>query len=313
MNEMSNKNKKQYFLGIDGGGTKTQLVIIDEKGSIVAEGNAGTASIDTISFSDSFKTIQEALKKMQIDIEISGVFAGIGGIASTEHEEAYIEGLRHITWLNQATYIQVKNDVYGALASGNGELQGIALILGTGAVCFGINGEKTWRCGGYHYKEGDAGSAFDVGFQALKYYARVLDGRYLPSSFSDAIRDYLGIDDFIGLVKYFHNLERTKTAKIAPIVTSYARSDQHAYKIVATAADEVRLLVEGVYRQLHFQETDLVVIGGIGTADTIYKELYAQAVLRISPDIHIILPKYTPAYACALIAKEKTIAKQSER
>lgn len=313
MNGFNNKAEKQYFLGIDGGGTKTQLVVIDESGSIVAEANAGTASIDTIPFSDSFATIQAAMANMRIDTDITGIFAGIGGIASIEHEQTYIDGLKKITRLNHATYVQAKNDVYGALASGKGELQGMALILGTGAVCFGINKENTWRCGGYHYKEGDAGSAFDVGLQALKYYARVLDGRYPPSNFSNAIRDYLSIDTFIGLVNYFHHLERTKTAKIAPIVTSYARTDQYAYKIVASAAEEVRLLVEGVFRQLHFESADLVVIGGIGTADTIYKELYAQAILRISPNIHIILPQYTPAYACALIAKEKTITNRIVR
>jgi N-acetylglucosamine kinase-like BadF-type ATPase len=313
MDELKINRTMHYFAGVDGGGTKTQLVIIDEEGKIVAEAVAGTASVDTISFSASLDTVAAVLAQSQFETEISGIFVGIGGIASEDHEMTYIEGLKKLPLLMNAHYFQAKNDVYAALASGKGTLQGIALILGTGAVCFGINGDRVWRCGGYHFKEGDAGSAYDVGLQALKYYARVLDGRYPQSAFSNAVRDYLNIDSFSSLVEYFHHLERTTTAKIAPIVTSFARTDQYAYKIMTTAAEEVRLLVEGVYRNLDFKEADLVVVGGIGTADTIYKEIYAQAILRISPNIHIIQPKYTPAYACALIARDKAMNLIRER
>ncbi len=304
---MSNRKKEgsdRYYLGIDGGGTKTHFVIINQNADIVQESVVGPSSVDTVSFEISFQTISEAFESLRFTKQISGIYAGIGGIASENDQEKYETGLRQMPFFSRCKYIEVRNDVYGALASGNGTLQGMALILGTGSVCFGINNDKTWRCGGFHYKEGDAGSAFDVGFHALKYYARVLDGRYPQSSFSDAIKNHLNITMFSELVSYFNNLSRTDVAKIAPLVTGFGRVNQHAYKILLEAAEEVRLLVEGVYRNLDFGITTLVVIGGIGTADTLYKELFAASIRRISSQITIIQPLYTPARACALLAKD---------
>lgn len=295
---------ERYYVGIDGGGTKTHLVVLNKDGNLIREAFSGPSSIDTVSFEESFQAIEAALAGSGFAKPISGVFAGIGGIASNLDEEKYETGLRAMRLFAKAKYIEVRNDVYCALASGRGSLQGMALILGTGSVCFGINNHNTWRCGGYHFKEGDAGSAFDVGFHALKYYARVLDGRYPPSSFSDAIKGYLGIDTFSGLVTYFANLNRTEVAKIAPIVTGFGRENQHAYKILLEAAEEVRLLVEGVYRNLEFESATLVVIGGLGTADTLFKELYAASIRRISSLIEIIQPQYSPAMGAALLARE---------
>ncbi len=304
---MSNRKKEasdRYYLGIDGGGTKTHFVILNQNAEIVQESVHGPTSIDTVSFEISFQTISEAFESFRFTKKITGIYACIGGIASVSDQETYENGLRQIPVFSKCKYIEVQSDVYGALASGNGSLQGMALILGTGSVCFGINNAKTWRCGGYHFKEGDAGSAFDVGFHALKYYARVLDGRFPPSSFSDAIKNHLNIDSFSELVNYFNNLNRTNVAKIAPLVTGFGRVNQHAYKILLEAAEEVRLLVEGVYRNLDFEITTLVVIGGIGTADTMYKEVFASSIRRISSQISIIQPLYTPAHACALLAKD---------
>ncbi|MBN2503708.1 MAG: hypothetical protein JXB20_00015 [Bacilli bacterium] len=300
----SNPNEPLYFLGIDGGGTKTHLVICDNQGKIIAEGFSGSSSIDTVDLQTSMESIDAAYNDSGFHGTIQGVFAGIGGIAGNEDESEYAEALSKLPFLEKCKYIETKNDVYGALASGNGELQGMALILGTGSVCFGINNGKTWRCGGYHYLEGDAGSAYDVGFQALKYYARVLDGRFPRSLFSQAIETELKITTFPDLVDYFSKLNRTEVAKLAPIVTGFGRENQHAYKILTVAAEEVRLLVEGVYRNLEFDLSDLVVIGGLGTAETLYKELYANAIHRLSSKINIISPAYTPAQACALLARD---------
>ncbi|MBU1144692.1 MAG: hypothetical protein KJ971_02385 [Firmicutes bacterium] len=295
---------KKYFVGIDGGGTKTHLVVIDESRNQIAEGFSQASSIDTVSYQTSISQIIDAFLNANINVTVSSIYAGIGGIASIQDSMDYKALLQELSFVDQNCEIECYNDVVGALASGEGKLEGIALILGTGSVCYGAIDHQTWRCGGYHYKEGDAGSAFDIGFQALKYYARVLDKRYPVSNFSEAIKDYLQIDDFSSFVKYFDCLSRTEVAQIAKIVTTFGTVNQYAYKILVDAANEVRLLVEGVYRKLSFDKTKLVVVGGLGTANTIYKQLYTQNIKKISPNIEIISSMYTPAFALAKIAME---------
>lgn len=293
---------RTYYLGIDGGGTKTELVLVDETGAIITRAIGSASSIDTITLSESMKSVLETFIKMNANVQVSAIFAGIGGIASDLDSKNYATALRELPFVASDARIEAKNDVYAALASGRGTLDGMTIILGTGAVCFGIRDGVSWRCGGYHYKEGDAGSAFDLGFHALKYYARVVDGRYEPSEFSEAIKKQLGLSDFSSLVTYFDHLNRTEVAKFAPLVTAFGTVNQYAYKILVDAAEEVKLLVEGVYRNLGFDQTTLSIIGGLGNAKTLYRQLFIQNIKKIAPNIEIIESLYNPAHAMAILA-----------
>lgn len=304
---MPNRNRTVYYLGIDGGGTKTHAVIMDDAQNIVYEGFSGSSSIDTVTFQESIQQVIRAVEPAAIP-EIAFVFAGIGGIAKESDSAYYRTLLSRIPGFPDVGSIEVHNDVYGALASGKGTLEGMALILGTGSVCFGIHKGKHWRCGGYHYREGDAGSAFDIGFQALKHFARVVDGRKPHDLLAQEISEALGIEAFADLVQFFDRATRTEMAKIAQVVTRIADQDPVARDILLHASEEVALMVDGVSRNLDFPDADLVVIGGIGTADTPYKTYYTQAIHRLQPRIRIIKPQYTPGVACALIARQRAHA-----
>jgi len=293
----------RYFLGFDGGGTKTRACLMDADGAIVSEAFGPASSIDTVSLENSLASLRQTYEGLSVKQPLSAVFAGLGGIAGEHDKVRYAEAMKHLPFVSEDTALGVENDVVNALASGNGTLEGMALIIGTGSVCFGMKEGRSWRTGGYHYKEGDAGSGFDLGFMALKHYARVIDGRHPVTDFSDALRTALGIDDFSRLVQYFDRINRTEVAKLAPIVTAFATVDQYAYKIVVDAADEIRLLVQTVYERLGFTDCDLTIVGGLGNADTIYRDLFLQNVRRISPRIRVIRPLYDPAHAAAMIAR----------
>jgi N-acetylglucosamine kinase-like BadF-type ATPase len=296
--------EKKYFLGIDGGGTKTEIVLLDERGMVVSRAIGDASSIDTVSVSNSLKAVKKTFQSLERDVLVSAVYAGLGGITGMVDAQNYAKELQKMPFIEKDAPIQVQSDVYAALASGKGVLEGMTLILGTGSVCFGVREGKTWRAGGYHFKEGDAGSAFDLGFQALKYYSRVLDGRFEPSEFSAAIKNYLQIDNFSDLVRYFDQLDRTKVAQIAPLVTTFASVNQYAYKILVDAAEEVRLLVDCVYRHLNFDSTTLSIIGGLGNAKTPYRSLIIQNIKKVAPRIEIIESQYSPAHALAILAKK---------
>ncbi|MCK7486013.1 MAG: hypothetical protein MZU97_11025 [Bacillus subtilis] len=121
----------------------------------------------------------DATRRLPEKHPVSAVFAGLGGIAGPLDVERYIRRPPdRCPSFPQGARVGADSDVSNALASGNGTLEGMALIVGTGSVCFGVHDGKSWRAGGYHYKEGDAGSGFDLGFMALKHYARVIDGRH---------------------------------------------------------------------------------------------------------------------------------------
>lgn len=295
--------QKRYFLGFDGGGTKTHACLIDEDDVVVGEAFGPASSIDTVSLETSLDSLVRTFSGLPVKPALAGIFVGLGGIAGAKDVAMYVDAVRRLPFCSAETAVGAENDVLNALASGTGTLEGMALIIGTGSVCFGMREGRSWRTGGYHFKEGDAGSGFDLGFMALKHYARILDHRHPASEFGDAIGKFLDIVDFPTLVRYFDRLNRTDVARLAPIVTAFATVDQYAYKIIADAADEIRLLVETVYRELGFSDCDLTIVGGLGNADTSYRDLFLQNIRKISASIRIVKPIHNPARAAAAIAK----------
>ncbi len=299
-----------YYLGIDGGGTKTRVIVIDEKENIVYEGVSGPSSIDTVSIDVTYQNILSALKPFMKDdaIVFKGVFAGLGGIVFEEHKQTVKNELLNLPGVTKDTKIDVQNDMYNALYSGLLFDEGMALICGTGMVAFGKskNG-KTHKSGGWGFKEGEMGSGYHLGREAISYAIRCYDGRLPMDDFAKDIANQIGMkvaSDIIPILDDLHN-NRTKVASLAPIVRHFADSGHYyAIKIFERASDELALAIGGVYKSLELNKTTLVVVGSLGNIDSKLKEMLHQKVHQINPDIKIIAPQVDPALAAALMASK---------
>lgn len=281
---------KKLFLGIDGGGTKTALCLIDEKMNVVSQAQSGPSSYDTVT-QDVFKAnVLDALSKMKIEGEIVSVFAGLGGIACEEDAMVVTKTLKTIKELENSI-IEVDNDVVNAYYSSIGNEFGIVAIIGTGSVAYGINNGKTHRCGGYCYQEGDAGSSYDLGRKALQYYAKVIDKRMPKTDFSEAIGKEINVYCFADLAHYFVNATRTELASLAKVVTKYSDNIE-AKEIIENAVDAIVLMVSTVYKELEFKECVFSIIGSLGNADTLYRKLLLEKLNLAVPNLKYIYPKY---------------------
>lgn len=266
----------KYFLGIDGGGTKTALCLIDENFNIVDIASSGPGSYDTVSQEVFKENVIKALNKLKFNGKIVSVFAGLGGICNKEDSLVVSNTLKSINELKDAI-IEVDNDVVNAYYSAFGDEFGIVCIIGTGSVAYGVNGNIIHRCGGYCYQEGDAGSSYDLGRKALQYYARVIDKRLPETDFSAAIGKEINIYSFDKLAHFFVSSSRTEVAQIAKVVTKYQHNDV-ARKIISDAVDEVVLMINTVYRECGFNDASFSVIGSLGNVDTLYRKLLLERV-----------------------------------
>lgn len=295
---------KKYYLGIDGGGSKTAFCIIDEENKIVFEKTCGPTSLDTIDYKDVKNVFIEGVN--QFTHKIESVFAGIGGIANDSQIKRICCILKELPICDEHTKVEAGNDVINALYGSLNGNDGIVLIAGTGSVCFGKNQGKFVRVGGYCYQEGDAGSGYDLGFKALQYFARVLDHRYPESNFSKAISKEINCYNYQDLVNYFTKLaNRTEIAKLSKIVTKYS-NDENAKRIIEQAIDEVILMIKTVHKSLKFNEKMVLfsIVGSLGNADTYYKEYLLNRLREVSDNI-VFQPKiYEASYGSALKAKE---------
>ena len=279
---------RKLFLGIDGGGTKTAVCLLDENKNIIAQAQSGPSSYDTVT-QEVFKVnISDALSKLTYEGEIVSVFAGLGGICNENDANVVRNTLLMIEVLKNAI-IEVDNDVANAFYSVFGEENGIVAIIGTGSVAYGIKDGKSHRCGGYCYQEGDAGSSYDLGRKALQYYAKVIDKRMPETDFSKAIGHYINVYSFADLAHYFVNATRTELASLARIVTKYQDNDVAA-SIINESVESIVEMITTVYKQLEFKKVNFSMIGSLGNADTLYKELLFKKLEECNCDIQYIKP-----------------------
>lgn len=303
-----------YYLGIDGGGTKTKVCLLSEDGSVITYGTSGPSSIDTVDIKTSMKHIKEAISEASLNIKnkytINGIFAGLGGMVTLEDFKLGEEHLRQLDNLSKDCIIQCRNDMENALLSGETNNVGIALIVGTGMVAYGRNAKgDTHKAGGWGFKEGESGSAYDLGFQAVRKAVRSLDYRIEATSFTIEMVETLCIKSPLEIVKVIDDLwgERTKVASFARIVTKHANlNDPYAKEICDNATKELALAVYTAGRVLSLEDTSVVIIGSLGNALGYFKEQLHQNILCYLPNIKILENPIDPALAAAKYAKYLT-------
>lgn len=299
-----------YYVGVDGGGTKTKVVVIDEKETLVYEGTSGPSSTDTVSPDETLGAFFHALKpffEKHPKAVFQGMFIGLGGIVSDEDGQDVEKLVVRLKGVTHQTVIRARNDMENALYSGLLFEEGIALICGTGMVAFGKNkAGHTHKAGGWGYKEGDLGSSYDLGMRALRHVIKAFDGREAHTSFSDDVAQTIGMKTTADFVKIMNKiyLERTWIASLAPLVTKHALlQDPIAHNIIWEATDQLSLAVDAVRRQLMIESPQLVIVGSLGHAKG-YHEPLVEALKNRIPDLSIMGPKVDPAYAAALMAKK---------
>lgn len=302
----------KYYLGIDGGGTKTKLILIDEDKRVVFENTSGPSSIDTVPLYVTYQNIYEGFKIFsdKNDITISAIFAGLGGIVFEEDKEKVKDVLKQLPCVTNDTIILVENDMYNALYSGLLFDEGMCLICGTGMVAFGLDKKgNRHKAGGWGFKEGELGSGYHLGMEAIRHMIRCFDGRLPKDDFAKEVALNINLkvsSDIIPIMDDLHN-NRTKVASLAPIVTKYANaSNEAALHIINVATTELVLSIRAVFNKLMLPNPKLVIVGSLGNVDGRFKQLLHDKIYKLNHHIEILKPIVDPALAAALYAHQKS-------
>lgn len=298
------------IIGIDGGGTKTKVLATDRGLRPLAEALGGPSSIRTVPFPEAIGNIFAAFEtclRTAGDEPVEALFAGLGDVAGEEDGETVIRALRTHPRLAK-TPMGVKNDVYNAHAGALEGNPGIALIVGTGSVAFGVDESgKSHRAGGYSYKEGDFGSAYGLGKQALSLLGKARDGRAEESPLTETLREHFGIRTFMDMVALYDRLhtERTEIASLAPFVTRFAaKGDPNALAILEFSTGELLQMIRAVDRSLSLSNREVGIIGSLGNADTPYRAMLLRKVAEFDPRYRVFPAKKDPVFGSCVLAEK---------
>lgn len=303
------------LLGIDGGGSKTRAVLADRSGVVLGTGFSGSSNYQAVGFTAAtnaiWSAIDAAATQAHLDSTVlragkaGGVVAaiclGLAGVGRPD-DRARFEG-----WLREQAItdrISIVSDAELLLAGGTPDGWGLALVCGTGSICYGrAPGGTIVRAGGWGYLLGDEGSGYDIGRHALRLATQTADGRAQAQLILATILAHWQLQDPVALIAriYRGNISRPEIAALAElIVTLAAGGDIHAQRILQYAADELIRLVETVASRLQIQGSPLALGGSLLRTGSY---LYSLLVANIGQDIGPLHYVDDPSYGAIVIAQ----------
>lgn len=304
----------RYFLGVDGGGTKTEFVCIDEAGTVIARQIEGTTYHLQVGLHGAVRALEAGITGIwhQVGIEAADlqyVFFGLPAYGEDAVIDPQLEA--HCARLLGHDRYRCGNDMICGWAGSLACADGINLVAGTGSIGYGERGGKAARAGGWGEVFSDEGSAYWIAIQGLNAFSRMSDGRLPKGPLHGIVRERLGINDDLDLcavVMGEQGLERDQIAGLAPIVAeAVAAGDEAAIRIHEQAAEELAAIAEALRTELGFESGESVPLswsGGVLTNDASIRSRL-EAKLSAKANYRFTEPLHSPAYGAALYAAHK--------
>lgn len=293
-------NSKKLVIGVDGGGTKTAGVLMDEDGKILAQGNFGATnphangSEEVINaFKDLFGTLTAKGGVSLSDLDAIGMgMAGCDRPADKALIEGYVRGI-----VGEKVPITLVNDAVIAMVAVLERLHGILVIAGTGSICYGFNADKgrEVRCGGWGHLLADEGSGYSMGLAALRAVLQSYDGRRGSTSLSDKILKTLKLNSPLDLIgwAYLSGVGKTEIAALGRAVhEADAEGDAVASALLDEEAAHLAALVVPVYTKLFGDEGSrqpLALWGGNLVNVERYRNRFIAAVEKTGVPVYPVL------------------------
>jgi len=262
---------KSYYLGVDGGGSKTLAVIVDDQGCECGRGLAGSANYAAVGLEQAlhniYDAVMQATHEIPCSLPLARAWLGLAGIDRPSDAALLGSYLREL-----AAFVLVTNDAE-LLLSALGKGAGIVLIVGTGSIALARDQTGTvTRVGGWGHILGDEGSGYDIGRRGLQAVVRAADGRGKTTLLLKLILQHWQLHNVEDLIDAVYTVDnKAKIAQAATYVTYAARQgDQVALGIVEQATDELALLVQTVTPPL--SQLPIALGGGLLLHDDFLRE-----------------------------------------
>ena len=274
---LSGGAQAKYFLGIDGGGTKTAFLLQRADGEEVASCTLGPSNPNDIGMDACLSVLEQGILAVTagFDRREIALFAGVAGGGLSGNNAARIA-----SFLSRMGFAFAENgsDVENALEAALHGENGIAVIAGTGSIAFSQENGVRRRVGGWGYLLDGGGSGYDVGRDALTAALRALDGRGRKTVLTDALACKLGmsVEDAVPTI---YSGGKRLIASLAPLVFDAARDgDAVAKEIVAANAAHLAELIVTAYEHLGKQYAVAVVVGGLTNHKDLLEPLMRAAI-----------------------------------
>ena len=304
-----------YYLGIDGGGTKTTCAVGDES-RLIATATAGPSNVIRVGEVQARKSLQQAVGQACAaagitPTQVERTCVGGSGAARPELAEIVRRSLAEVL----TTPIDVVGDMQIALEAAFDDGPGVVVIAGTGSIAYGRDRQgRTVRAGGWGFAIGDEGSAHWIGRTAVSAVLRAADvadrgladrgpadlgladlspaelraeppktGAY--SSFAEALCKVWGVRSLVDLARVANSIPPPDFAALFPAVA--ASEDEIAARVVTNAGSELAQVAMVVVNRLFPKDevgpVRVAMTGGVFRHAALVRQVFYNELRRLEP------------------------------
>jgi N-acetylglucosamine kinase-like BadF-type ATPase len=307
-------------LAIDGGNSKTDVVLVSESGDVLAHIRGPGSSPHSLGVDGSALLLDDLV----------GQAAGLAGIAGPRncagHAGVYLAGVDipvESEWIKAAILAKgwapslvVENDTMALLRAGTDDPNAVVVVCGAGINCAGVADDgRQVRFPSLGRISGDWGGGQALGEEALWWAARADDGRGRSTVFQTLIPRHFGQENLNAVIEdlHFGRVDEEALGELAPTVLSAASQlgDEVAVGIVQHLAEEVVILAVTALRKLDLLvEPAVVVLGGgvLTGADPLLHRFIRDGLTAAAPNAVISLTTVPPVVGAALLGLDRLSA-----
>ena len=298
---------EDFYLGVDGGGTKTAFTLVDGSGAVLAQHLAGSSYYLQVGIESLTELLMEGIARVCPDPAVLGfAFFGLPAFGEDSRVDPLIAQLpRQMLGHDRFT---VGNDMVCGWAGSLGGGDGINIVSGTGSIAYGERLGKSARAGGWGEIFSDEGSAYWIATRGLQLFSRMSDGRSEPGPLVDALRDHFALQEDLDLCGHVMGAaaSRDSIAALSQIVALAANEgDRAAADIFRDAADELAEIVDAVARQLDFDADEDIPVswsGGVFRSGDLVTAPFKERMASMDARYRFVDPIADPTLGAALYA-----------
>ena len=270
------------YLGIDGGGTKTEFLLANEQGEILRRVLLGASNPNDIGFAQTQEILRQGILSCcgEYPLGCISVYAGLAGGSTGSNAEAICK------FLTQFGFLSVKNgsDATNAVSAALGREDGVIVIMGTGSIAFAQSNGVQHRLGGFGYLLGDGGSGFAMGREVILAALRQEDGSGPKTHLHTLVKQKCGSNTVLEKVGDFYRGGKTLIASFAPLLfEAVATGDAVATSILKHQLREIATLITGAIGHIEADTIPVVLCGGLAQANHQWILPTLQALLENAP------------------------------
>ena len=266
----------KYYIGIDGGGTKTAVAIGKKDGVVLKTIEKSGCSHKSIGIDEVVKLIVNCVKEILQSVnanmdQCAGCCIGLPCYGETP--DADVEITAKLKEALSPIPLCIVNDAVVGWAGSLECSEGIHLVAGTGAIAYArSNDGREARSNGWSEFFSDEGSCYWIGKQAMSLFAKEADGRKPKGALYDIVKKELNLRndlEFIDVIEQTYAPYRHKVASFQIFAKEAALAgDVEAKNLYIKAAQCLADSANAIIKQLGWENRNVTVsyYGGLFNA-----------------------------------------------